>query len=655
MNTKHEPAAQNARHARSPAVQGEARSQGPSISSDGRYVAFVSIAPDLVPGDTNEASDVFVHDRRTGTTRRVSVGAGGTQGDADSFGPSVSEDGRFVAFTSDADNLVARDTNGCFDVFVRDLVKGTTERVSVGADRAQGDEMSFRTTMSADGRFVTFTSGATDLVPRDTNGKWDVFLRDRKKDTTERISTAADAGGSDGDSKGSAISADGRFVAFASSGANLLSPAAGSDTNGVDDVFVRDRRKGTTERVSVGADGSQGNSTSAGWSISADGRFVAFGSRAANLVPGDTNGATDVFVRDRDNGTTERVSVGADGAQAGAAAHFIPLLSGDGRRVAFASSAPNLVPGDTNGYWDMFVRDRRKGTTERVSVGEAGVEGDGESATDSVGVGISADGRFTTFVSAADNLVPGDTNGSTDVFLRDLKRASTERPSAGREVQARHATGPAADARADGASADRPGYIVVQDLTGGRVLAADPEVTDKRSLLDGPLRTGAVGAAGRAAANPLLDNDHVLSLKGSRSVAPPGGTSGLVSVTGRSHLRVPFFSRGVASFTDTSSRVAWEGQGPFRADKVIHTDHWRVDAYPSSATAVGGPQGARADAADGLTWTTEVDDTWLTEHSWDKVTFSAPGVLYRSSYEVTGTFRFGTSYFVATAKDRAST
>jgi Tol biopolymer transport system component len=396
---------------------------GRSISADGRYVAFSSLATILVPGDTNGTWDVFVRDRQRGTTERVSVDSSGAQGNSYSgfnfgfYDLSISADGRFVAFDSYATNLVPGDTNGFIDVFVRDRQSGTTERVSVATGGTQGNNYSCAPLISADGRYIAFTSYAFDLVPGDTNGFADVFVRDRQSGTTQRVSV--DSGGAQGnrDSGGTSISADGRYVAFSSEASNLVS----GDTNGFFDVFVRDRQNATTERVSVDSGGAQGNGNSARASISADGRYVAFKSIATNLVPGDTNALDDVFVRDRQSGTTERVSVDSGGAQGNANSedYCSPSISADGRYVAFGSYATNLVPGDTNGFTDVFVRDRQSATTERVSVNSGGAQGNSYSLSPS----ISADGRYVAFDSSATNLVPGDTNGLYDVFVRDRNTA----------------------------------------------------------------------------------------------------------------------------------------------------------------------------------------------------------------------------------------
>jgi Tol biopolymer transport system component len=267
----------------------------PSISADGRFVAFESDATNLVPSDTNGLTDVFVHDRQTDTTERVSVSSEGTEGNGDSVFASLNADGRLVAFTSEAFNLVPGDTNGLLgDVFVHDRQTATIRRASVDSAGTQGNGDSGVNTLSlsADGRFVAFVSAASNLVPGDTNGRFDVFVHDRQTSTTERVGANA---GNQGFQP--SLSADGRFVAFASLVSNLVP----GDRNKTDDVFVHDRQTGLTERVNVSSAGTQGNSLSGGPSVSAHGRFVAFDSFASNLVPGDTNGVFDVFVHDRAN------------------------------------------------------------------------------------------------------------------------------------------------------------------------------------------------------------------------------------------------------------------------------------------------------------------------------------------------------------------
>ena len=391
-------------------AQGNSHSYAPSISDDGRFVAFYSQASNLAAGDTNLAFDAFVRDRMNGTTERVSLDSSGAQASGPSQNPWISADGQCVAFESNAANLVAGDTNGSRDVFVRDRMTGTTERVSVDSAGLQANAQSERPSISADGRFVAFRSLASNLVAGDTNGTWDLFVRDRMSGTTERVSVDSAGGQANSSSEWPSISADGRFVAFRSIATNLVS----GDTNGTWDVFVRDRMSGTTERVSVDSAGAQGNGASDFPSISADGRFVAFQSLATNLVTGDANGQPDVFVRDRMNGTTECASLSTAGVP-GNNDSDLPSISADGRFVSLRSTASNLVAGDTNALSDIFVRDRMSATTRRASVDSAGVQsndGSGSSA-------LSADGRFVAFESWASNLVGNDTSGFRDAFVRD--------------------------------------------------------------------------------------------------------------------------------------------------------------------------------------------------------------------------------------------
>ncbi len=398
----------------------------PAVSADGRFVAFMSFASNLVPGDTNGEWDVFLHDRQTGATSRVSVDSAGGQANELSFLSSMSPDGRYTAFDSGASNLVAGDTNGQADVFLHDRQTGTTERVSVDSAGGQGNGGSSGAFVSADGRYVAFSSGASNLVPGDTNGVADGFVHDRQTGATTRVSVNS-AGVQGNDWSGvEAINADGRHVAVVSDASNLVP----GDTNGARDVFVHDRQTGATGRASVDSAGAQGNGWSVSADISADGRVVAFMSGASNLVPGDTNGVWNAFVHDRETGATSRVSVDSGGVQGNDITQY-PAISADGRYVAFESVASNLVAGDTKvcglppfefNCADVFVHDRQTGVTSRVSVDSAGAQGNEGSNYPS----ISADGRYVAFVSVASNLVPGDTNERSDVFVRDLGDADSD-------------------------------------------------------------------------------------------------------------------------------------------------------------------------------------------------------------------------------------
>ena len=391
-------------------VQGNNPSQFPSISGDGRYVAFDSAATNLVAGDTNTDLDIFVHDLLSGATERASVSSAGVEGNSHSSHPAISADGRYVAFESTASNLVTGDTNLRSDIFVHDRQSGATVGVSVDSLGAQGNKDSYGASISSDGRFVAFGSASTNLVAGDTNNFDDAFVHDRQTGATERLSVSSAGVQANSGSLETSISGDGRYVAFESFASNLVT----GDTNGWVDIFLRDRLNSTTERLSITTSGLQVSSTSFMPSISADGRYIAFHSFATNLVPGDTNGMGDIFVRDHQNGTTERVSIGAGGAQ-GNAPCLYASISGDGRYVGFSTSSTNLVPGDTNGWGDIFLRDRQALTTERVSIDSLG--GQGDHGVDDAAV--SFDGRVVAFGGLVTNLVPGDTNGVADVFARD--------------------------------------------------------------------------------------------------------------------------------------------------------------------------------------------------------------------------------------------
>lgn len=430
-------------------MQAEVGGSGtPSISADGRYVAFISSATNLVESDTNGAQDVFVRDRREGTTERVSVDSSEAQANGRSLThPSISADGRYVAFHSEASNLVPGDTNGKWDVFVRDRQEGTTERVSVDSSEAQANDNSSNgdwPSISANGRFVAFRSDATNLVPPGADSPAsDIFVRDLVAGTTERVNLA------DGhneywwsSSDGAilpAISGDGRYVAFISASDDLVAGDTNTGPGQGYDVFVRDRQTWRTVRVSLDSAGHQasqgaaclffcGPNTRSDLSISSDGRYVAWSTFASDLVASgaDTNGVDDVFVRDRDTDedgifdeagavSTERVSVSGCGTQADGGS-YDPEISPDGRYVTFSSGATNLVADDTNGINDVFVRDLEMGMTQRVSV----VHGSRAQANGGSGSGgISADGTFVAFSSGATNLVEGDTNGLADIFVHE--------------------------------------------------------------------------------------------------------------------------------------------------------------------------------------------------------------------------------------------
>lgn len=445
-------------------AESNGNSGNPFISVDGRYVVFDSAASNLVTGDTNDANDVFLHDRQTRSTIRVSLNSGNEQVNGHSTNPVIDADARRVAFVSAASTLAVDDTNGTFDVFVRDLVADTTARISIASNGAEADGTSHGPSISAGGSHVAFFSYADNLVPGDSNGVQDVFVHTIDRRVTGIVSapTNLQVSGNQGSSTSAfSTSADGRYVSFYSRADNIVP----NDTNGVEDVFVRDMETGVTSRVSVDSSGVAGNGFSARPAISADGRFVAFHSQATNLVFPDTNGTWDIFLRDTLTGTTSRVSDLPDGSQSSGLS-LNPSISGDGRYVAFRSDAANLVPGDGNGVSDIFVHDRQSNTTIRVSVSTTGSEGNAESFRPA----ISANGRFVAFYSAASNLVENDTNGVSDIFVRDIQSGTTTRVSistSGAEANAESTPEPVISA--DGryiAFASRAGNLVPGDLNG---------------------------------------------------------------------------------------------------------------------------------------------------------------------------------------------
>jgi Tol biopolymer transport system component len=396
------------------------------ISADGRFVAFESNADNLSAADVDTHLNIYLRDVQAGTTTLISraTGPAGAGADDDSSSPTVSADGRFVAFDSGADDLSPDDDDTVNNIFVRDTMTNTTTLVSrmTGASGAGANGLSRNAAISADGRFVAFESDADNLSPADDDTKTNVFVRDLLTNTTTLVSraTGASGAGSDGNSFVPSISADGRYVAF-QSGATNLSP---EDNHAVADIFLRDTLMNTTTLVSraTGATGAAGSTFSSSPSVSADGRFVAFESTADNLSPDDNDAVTNIYVRDVVAGTTTLVTR-ADGP-AGAPADGgsgAPTISADGRFVAFQSDADNLSPEDNNAVLNVYVRDVVAGTTTLLSraTGVNGAAGNMSSYT--YGFSISGDGRYVTFESDADELSTEDGNAFENVFRRDVR------------------------------------------------------------------------------------------------------------------------------------------------------------------------------------------------------------------------------------------
>ena len=372
------------------------------ISGDGRIVAFGSDATNLVKGDTNGQGDAFMHDRLTKKTRRVSVASNGTQGNSGSGSPVVSADGRAVAFPSTASNLVRGDTNDVEDAFVHDLATHQTTRVSRASNGQQGNGPSYGPDMSGDGRFVAFASDADNLVPGDTNGAMDIFVHDRTTHDTFLVSVTSSGVQANGASEKPTLSADGRFVAFLSLADNLVK----GDTNGMHDIFVHDRATQRTTRVSVASSGTQANYRSDYSAISADGRFVAFESFADNLVLGDISG-WDLFVRDRQlvpDQTADlvvRQTASADPVGTGDALTYTVTVHNQGPDPADHVSLIDLVP--HNAHLLSVSPSQGRCSQAPVSVCHLGRLAAGESATVEVRLTATHTGvlRNTAFCNAA--------------------------------------------------------------------------------------------------------------------------------------------------------------------------------------------------------------------------------------------------------------
>lgn len=382
-----------------------------ALSGDGNVVAFTSRATNLAPGGLDAIQDLFVHDRTTGRTTLVSPGQGGGA-NADAHHAALSSDGRYVAFWSGATNLLSTPDTNLYDVYVRDRQLAQTRRVSIASNGTPGDGVSWLPSISADGQRIAFNSGATNLVPNDTNNAWDIFVHDTTTSITTRVSVSSAGAQANGGHwlVVPRISDNGRYVVFASPASNLVT----GDTNGLIDLFVRDLNANTTTLVSVGEDGFPAGAWGE-FDISADGRYIVFASDA-RLVPEDTNNAKDIFVRDMVANTTTRVSVNSFGGQT-SGTWGTPAISADGRMVAFLTNDATIVLGHPAQHRSAIVYDRERKLPRRVSVAPNGTPAN----QDVLAVDLSADGRTVVFGSQAGNLVEGDSNEAADVFVHDWR------------------------------------------------------------------------------------------------------------------------------------------------------------------------------------------------------------------------------------------
>ncbi|MDQ2972891.1 MAG: hypothetical protein M3Q79_00200 [bacterium] len=384
----------------------------PLLSGSGRYLVFDSSTTNLVAGDTNSAEDVFRKDLATGAIELVSTSASGVQGNANSFKPSISVDGRFVAFHSTASNLVAVDTNGADqDIFLKDMQTGLVKLVSSNSSGVQANGPSdTRSGVSDDGRYVVFDSLGTNLIASDTNGTYDVFLKDTVTGVTSLVSASASGVQDNSGAIEPTISGDGIYVAFTSFADNLVP----GYTNNGGEIFVKNIQTGAIQMASTSSSGGQPNNYSYFPKLAAGGQFVAFQSEATNLVTGDTNATTDIYIKDLQTGIIRLVSADAGGTIGNGSSQTVNIaVSADGQYVTFNSLATNLVTGDTNGLLDTFVKNTVSGEIVRLSVDVNGIQGNGNSFYTS----ISADGKYALLSSGATTLVPGDTNSISDLFL----------------------------------------------------------------------------------------------------------------------------------------------------------------------------------------------------------------------------------------------
>jgi len=376
-------------------------SSAPAISSDGRFVAFVSSASNLVTGDTNSVADIFLYDKQTGSTQRVSVSSQGDQANGASTSPAISADGRYIVFTSSASNLVSADTNAFDDIFVYDRQLQTTQRVSVDGAGAQANDRSQSPAISADGRFIAYASRANNLSANDNNSAYDIFRYELANGAVARVSVGNEGNSANFFSDYPALSSDGRFVVFSSVATNLVE----NDTNNETDVFVRDLTNSTTTRVSLSNLGAQAQGTSQKAAISSDGRYIAFESSASNLVADDTNSVSDVFLRDTLLSTTTRASISSTGIESNGISNLVSL-SGDGQLVAFSSVASNLVPNDTNNSADVFVFGVASASTQRLSLTNTRAQANASStapAISSDGRFIAFSSAATNLITGDDN------------------------------------------------------------------------------------------------------------------------------------------------------------------------------------------------------------------------------------------------------------
>jgi Tol biopolymer transport system component len=587
-------------------AKGNDGSTAAALAAGGRFVAFSSNATNLHPDDADAVSDVFVRDLQAGTLVLASRGSGiaSAKGDGSSGVPSISSDGRFVAFASNATNLVTEDADATSDIVVRDLQTNTTTLVSRASGAGvKSNADSFTPAISANGRFVAFASNASNLSPDDTDAATDIFVRDLQTGALALVSRADGPAGAKGSSGSAAprISADGARIAFSSNAPNL-DP---DDPDPAPDVFVRDVGAQTTTLVSRAADGGASNGDSFGPTISADGRFVAFGSSATNLHPDDADAITDVFVRDLLTGTTQLASRGGgSGGPKGNGFSDEPAIAGDGRSVTFVSNATNLHPDDTDVIDDVFVRDLQSSSTRLVSRATSLAKGTGFSVAPS----ISDSGATVAFASNSANLTPDDPDTIVDVFARDVTSAppapptgpdqpvAARRPQPGCSLQGLQIVGtPRADRRSGTAGSD-----VLFGLAGNDVLAglAGPDCvfggTGNDRLSGGAGNDLLFGEAGADRLLGEAGNDRLAGGSGGDRLAGGPGSDRLDGGPGADRLDG---GAGADRLTDAAGHDRFAGGAG--ADRIDARDRARADRRRADVVRCGpGRDVALVDRAD---------------------------------------------------------
>jgi len=388
----------------------------PTLSQDGRYAAFFTSSTDIVAGDTNGRPDVFVRNLKSGVAVRANLDSLGNQLDVATGDYELSGNGRFVVFSSRGSSIVPGDTNGYYDLFLRDLKANTTQIVSLTSTNGllNNSVRSVDFDISADGRYVVFSTAATNVVTgSDTNNSDDVFIRDVKLGTTTLLSKNSAGSFGNSTSLRPSISCDGAYVTFQSLATNLVS----EDTNATGDIFLIERLSNDSiSNVTIGGNGSI--NISGYGDISCNGETIVFSSDASNLVSGDTNDTWDIFAYGMIDKVFQRVNLDSSGNQTGDAYHVVSNIVKNnidfsGRYVVFSSHSPDLVLGDTNGQEDVFLRDLQDGTTQIVSKRNSTTQSTGISHRPS----ISLNGMDIIYVSSDGGLVTGDTGGYTDIFV----------------------------------------------------------------------------------------------------------------------------------------------------------------------------------------------------------------------------------------------